>query len=177
MAARIEPLPRPPSPAAGPVYMNATLTPSRSLSARGLTIVLWGMAGASLVSGLVFASLGAWPILGFFGLDVLLLWFALHVARRDGARVRERVVVTAERIEVGRRGTKGPERWWSVSPHFARVEVVRPDEWRADVALAAGPDRLALAHCLSPAERLDFADALRGAIAQARDERHPVREP
>jgi uncharacterized membrane protein len=172
MTTRIEPFPAKPPRPSGAVYMDAVLAPNRSLSAQGLRIVMLATAAISFVSGLFFLSLGAWPVIGFFGLDVVLVWLAFRASFRSGQRQREMVLVASDMIQVGRRPAKGPEQWWGLSPHFARVDVEDPDGWEAQVALAAGPDRLALATFLSPAERVGFARALRDAIAQARSERH-----
>ena len=49
---------------------EATLYPHRSLPVQGFWILLACVAAVSFTLGLVFAAAGAWPILGFFGLDV-----------------------------------------------------------------------------------------------------------
>lgn len=158
----------------GPIYMDAELRPNRSLSMTGFQIVMIVMAVASFAVGCLFLSIGAWPVIGFFGLDVLLLWLAFRASYRAGARERERVRVTAARVDVARADAKGRTRWWTASPYFARVEVVEAEDAHPEVSLRAGPDRLPLAICLSPHERLGFARALDAALTSARAERHPV---
>ena len=51
----------------------AVLTPHRSLSPTGFLIFMLVLGGLSFISGRVFLMAGAWPIFGFFGLDVLLV--------------------------------------------------------------------------------------------------------
>ena len=41
-----------------------------------LVVLLWFATGA------FFWSLGAWPVLGFFGLDFLVIWLAFKLNRR-----------------------------------------------------------------------------------------------
>lgn len=163
----------PPAPE-GPVYLDAVLRPNRSLSRRGYQITLLSLAAACTVGGLMFWSIGAFPVAGFLGLDVLLLWLAFRASYRSGARERERVRVTAERIDVCRRGPRGQVARWAVSPHFARVVVDEPEARHPEIALQAAGESLPLARCLSPHERLGFAEALRTAIGRARQERHPA---
>ena len=55
----------------------ATLTPHRSLSRRGMRIVIAVMAIGASIPGMLFFALGAWPIVGIMGLDVALVWWAL----------------------------------------------------------------------------------------------------
>ncbi len=163
----------PPAPD-GPVYLDAELRPNRSLSLNGFQIVMVVMAAASFAVGCLFLAMGAWPVIGFFGLDVLLLWLAFRASYRAGARERELVRVTAARVDVARADARGQTRWWTASPYFARVEVVEAEDAHPEISLRAGPDRLPLAVCLSPHERLGFAKALESALASARAERHPV---
>ena len=171
---RITDAPGPPPVPDGPIYMDAELRPNRSLSMNGFQIVMIVMAAASFAVGCLFLSIGAWPVIGFFGLDVLLLWLAFRASYRAGARERELVRVTAARVDVARADARGRTRWWTASPYFARVEVVEAEDAHPEISLRAGPDRLPLAVCLSPHERLGFAKALDTALASARAERHPV---
>ena len=58
-----------------PKIFSALLTPHRSLGPTGFLILMACLGGLSFVSGIIFVSLGAWPVFGFFGLDVLLIGF------------------------------------------------------------------------------------------------------
>ena len=60
----------------------ATLTPHRSLSPRGKRVVIGLVAALALVPGIVFYVAGAWPVVGFMGLDVIAIWVALTVSMR-----------------------------------------------------------------------------------------------
>ncbi len=131
------------------------------------------MAVMSFVAGCVFLSMGAWPVFGFFGLDVALLWLAFKVNFKAGEKECETVCVTAEQIAISKTNYRGKIGWWSVSPIFARVQVVEANEYETDVRLSSGGTSLPLAVCLSPAERLVFAQALQSALNLARSERYP----
>ena len=58
------------------VYFDAVLHPHRSLGPRGFAILMGALGALSLISGIVFLSAGAWPVFGFFGLDVLIMYIA-----------------------------------------------------------------------------------------------------
>jgi uncharacterized membrane protein len=165
-------LPAPPLMPTGPIYMDAVLQPNRSLSQAGFKIVMLSLVGMSFLAGVAFVSMGAWPVLGFFGLDIGLLWLAFHLNYKSGAREKEVVRVTADEVAIGKTPAFGPERWWRVSPVFAKVLVERAWEFDSEVKLASGGTQLALATCLSPDERMEFAKALRAALDKARTERH-----
>lgn len=65
-----------------------------------------GFGGISLLTGLFFLSKGAWPIFGFFGLDVLALWIAFRVNYR-AARAREEVSVSRTRLMIRKTSPRG----------------------------------------------------------------------
>ena len=47
------------------------------------------LASMALLPGLIFYMLGAWPVVGFMGLDVVALYWALTWSFRDGKRSEE----------------------------------------------------------------------------------------
>ena len=65
------------------VLFEARLSPHRSLSFTGFTILMLVLAGISLAIGITFLMMGAWPVFGFFGLDVALVWLAFRANYRE----------------------------------------------------------------------------------------------
>ena len=74
-------------PSAEPAIFSAVITPHRSLGSTGFLILMLAIGGVSFVSGMVFLLLGAWPIFGFLGLDVLLV-MSPSAPISGGARLR-----------------------------------------------------------------------------------------
>lgn len=147
----------------GPEHFEATLYPNQSLGDTGFALL---MGGIVLVSGLVgagFALAGAWPVTGFLGLDVLLLYLAFRwqfrqSRRADMIRIDE-TGVTVQRIAPQRQA----QSW-----HFdtAWVQVVQED--RALKLRSHGKD-LVIGSFLTADERRTLARALRSAIQNQRD--------
>ena len=106
------------------VYLDAVLEPPRSLSPRGFNRVMLILGGMSLISSLLFLSLGAWPVMGFMGLEFLALWLVFRFSFR-AQRARTYVRVTAVAIDVRKVDGWGRERRASLASHFARVEFDR----------------------------------------------------
>ena len=80
-----------------PTIFSAVLTPHRSLSRKGFLALMLVAGGISLVTGTTFLLAGAWPVFGFCGLDVLLLYWALKLSYRRrkrpvGGNSRERIL-------------------------------------------------------------------------------------
>ena len=67
------------------------------------------IGGVSFVTGMAFLLMGAWPVFGFFGLDVALIYPAFRLNYRSG-RLYETVELTPEiadghaRASVGQAG-------------------------------------------------------------------------
>src|ERR1700745_3634606 len=103
-----------------PIF-TAVLTPHRSLSHRGFVIFMTVVALASFAAGVVFWLMGAWLVFGFFGLDVLLIYWAFKVnfAR---AKAREEIVVTASELQLRRISHRGRVIEWSFNPLWVRLE-------------------------------------------------------
>lgn len=147
----------------GPAYIDAFLTPHRSLSGKAFLRVLCVFSSMNLAVAIYWTLRGAWPVLGFLVLDVALFCLAFHVNYR-AARAFERVRVGDDVLHVTRQPAHGAVRHWVVSPAWARVED-SPDA----VRIAAGDRTMLVGAFLSPPERGDLALALRDAIARARN--------
>lgn len=158
---------------AAPLYMDAVIKPNRSLSRQGLHVVLGVVLAFNLIIALFVLGVGAPLVLPFLGLDVAAIWLALYASFRAAER-RERVRVTAEAITVSREDEKGARLVWTSPTAFTGVDVDQPGEHEARVRLRIYRRRLTVARALSPPERVEFADALRRAIREARAERYPA---
>lgn len=149
------------------LYFDAWLRPHRSLNRRGLAIVLALAAVPSFGLGIVFWSLGAWPVTGFFGLDVALLYFAFRLNNR-AAREAERVRLSATELTVDRHAVDGRAEHWSFQPNWIRVVLDDPPEPESLLMLSTHGRSLVIGRFLPPSERLEVADALRDALRRWR---------
>ncbi|MBI5113376.1 DUF2244 domain-containing protein [Rhodoplanes serenus] len=158
-----------------PTLFSAVVTPHRSLDRGGVRVVLLVIGGCGLLLGAVFLAAGAWPVTGFLGLDVALVYWALRVNGRRAA-AREEIVVTASCLTVRRTAATGRVAEWTLNPVWARLDrETDPDFGLVRLALVSHGRRLVVGHWLSPAERAGFADALAAALWEAR--RGPTRAP
>jgi uncharacterized membrane protein len=67
------------------------------MSHKGFIVLISTIALVSFAAGMVFLALGAWPVLGFFGLDVFLVWWALSRNFSD-ARVAESICISDSEV-------------------------------------------------------------------------------
>ena len=153
--------------ARSPFLLDAVLHPHRSLPPQGFLILMGVFGVVSFVTGIMFATMGAWPVLGFFGLDVLLFYWAFRLSYRSG-RLREIVRVTRHQVTVQRVQPDGRRKTWSFEPAWSRVELLEPEEHHCRLILASGRRQLTIGEFLPPEERVAFAETLRSALRAAR---------
>ena len=158
------PAPAPHRPA---LWFDAELRPHRSLSPVGFLILMLVVAGVSFAAGIVFLLQGAWPVFGFFGLDVLAVYVAFRLSYRSG-RLRETVQLTEKELLVTRVLPSGRSRRWTFAPNWLQVRMDDPPRHQSQLMLSSHGQRLAIGAFLTPAERLEVAKALRDALARWR---------
>jgi len=166
------PRPTPPEKSGGRYFFDAVLRPHRSLSPLGFWLVMTGIAVISFAAGLLFLSQGAWPIFGFYGLDVLLMYWAFRASFRSG-RGYETVRLTEETLTVEQVSPSGQMRNWSFQPYWLRVEMDDPPQHGSELTLCSHGRRLVIGAFLTPEERLEVAWALRAALADVRSAARP----
>lgn len=155
------------------VHFDAVLNPHRSLGPRGFLILMLALGGVSFVAGMVFLVLGAWPVMGFFGFDMLLIYVAFKLNYRSGKLV-EAVRLTDRQLSIRRIHPGGRTREWNFEPYWVRVEMDDPPEHASQLTLSSHGRSLTIGAFLTPEERLELARALTDALARLRDLPRPA---
>jgi uncharacterized membrane protein len=145
-----------------------TLRPHRSLGPRGFRVLMLATFAATTALSIPFYLLGAWPIVGFFGLDVLAVYFAFHANFR-AARACEHFRLTYFELLFARVSAAGARREWKFSPTWVKLERVDDEDY--------GPQRLTLVsrgqswqigRGVGPERKAEFAGGLARALVEAR---------
>lgn len=157
-----------------PVF-DATITPYRSLGQDGFRIVMTLICMISVAASIPFMVLGAWPVAGFFGLDLIALFIAFK-ANFNAARAFERIVVTPLEVLLRKVSHHGREKIWRSNPAWTKLEREDDEDYGLlELSLVSRGQRTVIASALSPQEREGFARALGTALAKAK--RGPDFEP
>ncbi|MCA3554336.1 DUF2244 domain-containing protein [Aestuariivirga sp.] len=148
---------------------QATLTPHRSLDRKGFYLLMGLVALVNLIVAGMFVALGAWPIAGFAGLDVLLVWWAFRMNFAD-ARKLERISITEHELVLERESERRPPQQLRFVRRWVRVELEedRERELIGQLLLVSGRTRVAVGEFLAPEERKTLAQALKSALAVPR---------
>ncbi len=149
--------------AAERVYFDAVLHPHRSLSARGFALLMVCAGAAMLAVGTGFMLVGAWPVIGFCGLELILLYFAFRLNYRS-ARAYETVRLSESGLVVQRISPRGRVQAWRFEPGWLRIHMDDPPRRESRLTLASHGRSLVIGAFLTPEERLEVATALRAAL-------------
>ena len=154
-------------PADAPI-LSVRLRPHRSLTRAQVQVLLCAVGAAGILTTLPFLLMGAWPVVGFMGLDVLGVYLAFQANFRS-ARAYEDVELTALELLVAKVSQKGKRAEWRFNPAWVRLQRKEHEDYgtlRIDV-VSRGRS-LEVASFLGPTQKSDFADALARGLVQAR---------
>ncbi len=130
-------------------------------------VLMTAVSAVSFGTGLLFYMLGAWPVIGFMGLDVALVYIAFKLNFR-ALRLYETVDLTQDALTVTRVAPSGKSQSWIFNPYWVRLSLEPRLGRTSELSLASHGRRLVFASFLTDGEREDFASALRAALASAR---------
>ena len=147
-----------------PADLFATsLSPHRSLSPEGFKWLIRGAVAANLLIGVPMYLLGAWPVMGFMGLDVALLWYMFNRSYLD-ARRSETLLLTDRELIVDRRSPDGDREEHRLDAYWLKIELEKDER----LAPTSRGNRVVIGRFLSPGERLHVAEQLEAALADMR---------
>jgi uncharacterized membrane protein len=160
---------------AQPKLFSALLTPHRSLNRTGFLVLMAFLSVVSFAAGLAFLLMGAWPVLGFFGLDVLVVYWAFRINFRH-ARATEEISVTPSELRVRRVSHRGHVVEWVLNPLWVQLDQKTHAEFGIEkLYLVSRGRRVSVASFLGADEKASFAKALTDALQAAK--RGPTYNP
>jgi uncharacterized membrane protein len=162
-------------PVAEPKLFSALLTPHRSLNRTGFVVLMTFVSVVSFAAGCVFWWMGAWPVFGFFGLDVLVIHWAFRINFRRAA-ASEEITVTVSELRVRRVSHRGHVMEWVLNPLWVQFEQKSHAEFGIEhLYLVSRGRRVSIGNFLGPDEKASFAKALVVALNTAK--RGPTYNP
>lgn len=153
-----------------PQDFQLVLRPNVSLSRDGFIILMVVLAAIFLVVGGFFLTIGAWPVFGFFGLDILFIYLAFRINYRR-ARRYEMLEIRDGRLVLSKVTATGKARDWVFDPYWVRVKLEKSrvdPEIPGDLFLSSHGQKVVLGGFLAPAERGALAATLEDTLSRFR---------
>ncbi|MTI11153.1 DUF2244 domain-containing protein [Curvivirga aplysinae] len=149
------------------VYLDVKLRPHRSLSPRGFRNLLLFIAIILFFISFAFFLIGAWPILGFAGLDFILLYYAFKVNMNEARRL-EHIRLTSQGLEIRRVSPKGEEKVTSIEPNWLQVAAIKRRGKSSAVRLRSHGKDIFVGSFLGPKACKKLADDIQQAVDEYR---------
>ena len=151
-----------------PMLFSARLTPHRSLNRTGFLVLMAFLSVVSFATGVAFLLMGAWPVFGFFGLDVLVIYWAFRINFRRAA-ASEEISVTPSELRVRRVSHRGHVVEWVLNPLWVQLDQKGDAEFGIErLYLLSRGRRVSVGSFLGPDEKASFAKALLAALQAAK---------
>ncbi|MEO8319553.1 MAG: DUF2244 domain-containing protein [Bradyrhizobium sp.] len=151
-----------------PTLFSARLTPHRSLNRTGFLVLMGFLSAVSFATGIAFLLMGAWPVLGFLGLDVLVVYWAFRVNFRRAAATEE-ITVTPLELRVRRVSHRGHVVEWVLNPLWVQLDQKVHAEFGIErLYLISRGRRVSIGNFLGADEKASFAKALMAALQTAK---------
>lgn len=149
------------------LLFEATSRPQQSLDGTGMRVVALLLAAGFGLSGILFLILGAWPVLGFAGAELVLVLglFLMHRAR--ARRCVEQLSLDESGLRIRRVDGRGQAHQARLDPYWAKVRL--DESGRLLVGHRGRESEIGL--FLNPEEKQDLARALTRALARLREPR------
>jgi uncharacterized membrane protein len=154
-----------------PILFEAVCTPPAGLSDRGMRWLIGLALGAAILPGVAFAILGAWPVLGFLGVEVVAVLGLVALHRLWRRRSVETVLLTGQRLSVRRSDGRGGTEQVELEPYWTRIELIERGEAVPLLTAHARGQSVELGKFLAEAEKRDLAAALEDALRSYRNPR------
>ena len=146
------------------MLFSARLTPHRSLNRTGFLVLMAFLSLVSFATGVAFLLMGAWPVFGFFGLDVLVIYWAFRINFRRAA-ASEEISVTPSELRVRRVSHRGHVVEWVLNPLWVQLDQKGDAEFGIErLYLLSRGRRVSVGSFLGPDEKASFAKALLAAL-------------
>lgn len=152
-----------------PILFEAICTPARSLGRRGTWLVAGAVLAASLGTGVVFSFVGAWPVLGFTGLEAALVLGLMLLHRRWAERSAELLLLTEGRLLIRRTDARGRREELSLDPNWARLRLEERPGRVSLLVLQQRQRQVEIGRLLGEAQKRGLAEALGDALRRYRE--------
>jgi len=150
-----------------PPVFEALIMPHRSLSGRGAAILVAAVGLLSAAIALRFWFLGAWPVVAFSALEVVLVMLLLTMNVRR-ARARESIRLSSAEITVVQTDHYGRRRSFSLPSAWVQVTLETRENHGSRLWLRSHGRGREVGAFLHTPEKLSLFEALRDALYRLR---------
>ena len=154
-----------------PRSFEAIITPQRSLSPGMMRTLLAAIGLLCVASATLFVSLGAWPVGGFTGLELLLAAYLIRLHIREG-RASELILLSPAALRIIRTNPAGQRQEITLEPTWLRIDLTERPGRTPALTVGARRQRHEIAAALGSEQKRDLATALDAALYALQNPRY-----
>jgi uncharacterized membrane protein len=145
------------------LVFSTVLRRNRSAHLRAISIIV-GVVGTVLtIAGIGFVLAGAWPVIGFCGLEAVLLFVALRLHHHAG-REQEIIDVTNRTLSVRRIDHRGRSQDWVFPSFWVQIDPIGAGVEAGPLEIRSHGRSVYVGKWITPVERTRLAENLRHAL-------------
>ena len=140
-----------------------TLYPYRSLNKLGFFILMFILAFISFIAGIIFMLKGAWPVFGFFGLDVLLVYIFFKINFRSGKK-KEILILTKNQLIIEFYNSKKISKTYYLDAHWLQIRLSKLKNEMSKLKISSKNKSIIIGSFLRYQEKIDVVKSLKKAL-------------
>ena len=146
-------------------YLDIQIYPNQSLTPKGLLLLMFLITIPASFIGITFFILGAWPVLGFMGLEVLLIYIAFKVLFYKN-KFYEHIILDNEKLNILFKKKNKIIKKIELEPTWVQVKIEKIYENEDTLILSSHGKKIILANYLIPEERLKLAGKIKSGLRE-----------
>ena len=140
-----------------------SLYPYRSLNKTGFFILMFSLGFVSFVAGIIFMIKGAWPVFGFFGLDVLLVYIFFKINFKSG-RKKEIIILTKNQLIIEVYDSKKILKKHSLDANWLKINLTKLKNEMNKLQISSKNKSIIIGSFLGYQEKISVAKSLHKAL-------------
>tara|TARA_B100001245_G_scaffold224351_1_gene198047 strand:+ start:1715 stop:2212 length:498 start_codon:yes stop_codon:yes gene_type:complete len=140
-----------------------SLYPYRSLNKTGFFILMFSLGFVSFVAGIIFMIKGAWPVFGFFGLDVLLVYIFFKINFRSGKK-KEILILTKNQLIIEFYNSKKISKTYYLDAHWLQIRLSKLKNEMSKLKISSKNKSIIIGSFLRYQEKIDVVKSLKKAL-------------
>ena len=140
-----------------------SLYPYRSLNKTDFFILMFALGLISFIAGIIFMLKGAWPVFGFFGLDVFLVYVFFKLSFKSGEEF-EVINLTKKKLIIEKYKLKKIIRTYVFDANWIKIKILNPKSHTNKLQISSKNKSLIVGSFLRPDERIEVFQNIQNAL-------------
>ena len=138
-------------------FLNIKVYPNNSLSPKGFVLLMIFITIPCIFIGVMFLYMGAWPVLGFMGLEIALIFIFFKILFHKNS-FYEHIILDKNKFNISYNHNKKTINTIVLEPTWLQVKINHTNK---SLAITTHGKTIELGKCLALEEKIKLAEAIR----------------